>query len=192
MNNRPINFVLSLADTKAMSQYDTHSVRRLSSMADYYLDQAAFEALLAQDDLILYEVYGIDRPAVSGELISGITVLHAGKVGQEYFMTKGHFHAVLETGEIYYALRGTGMMVMETPEGECSVEPFAAGQVVYVPPCWAHRTINTGNNDLLFFWVCPAAAGHDYGTIAKHGFRKLVMATEEGSTIMANPRWSPR
>jgi glucose-6-phosphate isomerase len=50
---------------------------------------------------------------------------------------------------------------METPEGDCQVEPFAAGQVVYVPPRWAHRTVNTGNEDLLFFWVYPAHAGHD-------------------------------
>ncbi len=30
-------------------------------------------------------------------------------------MTKGHFHTVLETAEIYYTLQGRGYMVMETP-----------------------------------------------------------------------------
>lgn len=192
MKNLPISFVLSLADESVMSQYDSHTVRRLSSMAGYYLDQDAYTALLAKDDPVLYEVYGLDRPALSGELISGVTRLHAGKVGLEYFMTKGHFHAVLETGEIYYALRGTGMMVMETPEGECAVEPFAAGQVVYIPPRWAHRTVNIGSNDLLFFWVCPAHAGHDYGTIEQQGFRKIVVAAAGIPMIRENPRWSSR
>jgi glucose-6-phosphate isomerase, archaeal len=192
MNTLPIKFMLSLADESAMSHYDQRLVRRLSSMAGYYLDEAAFTAMLERDDPVLYEVYGIERPAVNGELSSGITRLRVGKVGQEYFMTKGHFHAILETGEVYYALQGAGMMVMETPEGECSVEPFAAGQVVYVPPRWAHRTINTGTEDLLFFWVFPADAGHDYGTIAERGFRKLVIATEEGPTIIENPRWLGR
>ena len=187
----PISFVLSLADDATMSRYDSHTVRRLSSMAGYYQASDAFTDLLAVDDPIHYEVFGIDRPAVAGELISGITRLYAGKVGQEFFMTKGHYHAVLETGEIYYALQGQGMMVMETPEGEWRVEPFAAGQVVYVPPRWAHRTVNTGDVPLLFFWVCPANAGHDYGTIADRGFRKVVIEVEGTPTILDNPRWSP-
>ena len=187
----PISFVLSLADDATMSRYDSHTVRRLSSMAGYYQASDAFTDLLAVDDPIHYEVFGIDRPAVAGELISGITRLYAGKVGQEFFMTKGHYHAVLETGEIYYALQGQGMMVMETPEGEWRVEPFAAGQVVYVPPRWAHRTVNTGDTPLSFFWVCPAHAGHDYGTVADRGFRKVVVEVEDSPTILDNPRWAP-
>lgn len=187
----PIPFVLSLADEAVMSRYDSHTVRRLSSMTGYYQAAEAFTALLTVEDALHYEVYGIDRPAVAGELISGITRLFPGKVGHEYFMTKGHYHAVLATGEIYYALRGQGMMVMETPEGEWRVEPFAAGQVVYVPPRWAHRTVNTGDEALLFFWVCPADAGHDYGTIAERGFRKIVVEVEGTPTILDNPRWSP-
>ena len=187
----PISFVLSLADDATMSRYDSHTVRRLSSMAGYYQASDAFTDLLAVDDPIHYEVFGIDRPAVAGELISGITRLYAGKVGQEFFMTKGHYHAMLETGEIYYALQGQGMMVMETPEGEWRVEPIAAGQVVYVPPRWAHRTVNTGTEKLLFFWVCPANAGHDYGTIAERGFRKVVIEVEGTPTMLDNPRWSP-
>ena len=187
----PLSFVLSLADDAVMSRYDSHTVRRLSSMVGYYQADEVFAALLAADDSIHYEVYGIDRPPVAGELISGITRLYPGKVGPEYFMTKGHYHAVRETGEIYYALQGQGMMVMETPEGAWRVDPFAAGQVVYVPPCWAHRTVNTGDTPLLFFWVCPAHAGHDYGTIAERGFRKVVVEVEGSPTILDNPRWSP-
>lgn len=190
MHTDPSNFVLSLADTAVMSQYDSHQVRRLSSMVGYYLDQAALTALLAQDDPVLYEVYSMERPAVAGELICGITILHAGKVGQEYFMTKGHFHAVLATGEIYYALRGTGMMVLETPEGETWAEPFVAGQVFYIPPRCAHRTVNTGQDDLHFFWVCPAHAGHDYDTIEQQGFRKRVVEAAGTATIIDDPRWS--
>jgi glucose-6-phosphate isomerase len=192
MNTLPISFVLSLANDALMSRYDTHIVRRLSSMSGYYLDGDAFTALVDKDDPVHYEVHSIDPPAVAGELSSGVTRLHPGKIGQEYFMTKGHFHAVLETGEVYYALRGSGLLVMETPEGDCQVEPFAAGQVVYVPPRWAHRTVNTGNEDLLFFWVYPAHAGHDYGTIAERGFRKLVVEVAGVPTVIDNPRWAAR
>ena len=189
MNTLPVSFNLSLANQALMSRYDNHIVLHLSAMTGYYLDSDAFNGQLSQGDPVHYEVHSINPPTVTGELSSGVTRLHPGQIGQEYFMTKGHFHAVLETGEVYYALRGTGMLVMETPEGDCQVEPFVAGQVVYVPPRWAHRTVNTGNEDLLFFWVYPAHAGHDYRTIEERGFRKLVIDVAGVPTVIDNPRW---
>ncbi len=174
-------------DQAQLSSYDTHSIRRLSDLAGYFVDEVAYQMLLRQDDPLLYTVYGTNRPAVAGELISGITLLHPGKVGAEYFMTKGHFHAVLATAEVYYCLRGDGMIVLESPEGEGYVEPFPSGAVLHIPPCWAHRTVNVGDEDLLFFWVCPADAGHDYGTIADKGFRKLVVEQDGLATVIDKP-----
>ena len=84
------------------SEYDNHIKRTLRAMKGQYLDQAAVDRLLAQGDPLLYEVYEFQRPEVAGELPHGVSVVHPGKVGDEYFMTKGHFHTVLETGEIYY------------------------------------------------------------------------------------------
>ena len=104
-------------------------------------------------------------------------------------MTKGHYHAVINTAEVYYTLCGQGVMVMETPEGETAVEPLSPGKVLYVPPRWAHRSVNTGAEDLVFFFVYPAEAGHDYGTIECKGFRKLVMAGLSGIEIVDNPSW---
>jgi oxalate decarboxylase/phosphoglucose isomerase-like protein (cupin superfamily) len=45
----------------------------------------------------------------------------------EFAMTKGHFHTVLETAEVYYCLRDQGMMVMETPEGIGPSRSFGPG-----------------------------------------------------------------
>jgi len=39
---------------------------------------------------------------VAGELLFGVSIVHPGKVGNEFYMTKGHFHTVLETAEIYH------------------------------------------------------------------------------------------
>ena len=83
---------------------------------------------------MLYEVFELKRPEVAGELLHGVSVLHPGKIGDEYYMTKGHFHTVLETGEIYHCLQGQGYMVMETPEGEVAVEALYPGRVLYVLP----------------------------------------------------------
>ncbi len=185
-------FTFTLNQATACIEDVAPIVRRLSSLRGQFLDQPAFEAALAQGDPELYQVYAVDRPGVAGELSSGLTILHPGKVGDEYFMTKGHFHAVLETGEVYYSLRGRGMMVMETPEGEAHVAEMTPGAVVYVPPRWAHRSVNVdATDDLVFFWVYPANAGHDYGSIERQGFRKLVVEQEGAPTVVDNPRWLP-
>ena len=190
MTDYPFTFDL-LSPAGLPSHYDSHYERRLSSMKGQFHDPAAYAALLAQNDAVLYEVYELSRPSLPGELISGVSVIHPGKVGDEYFMTKGHFHAILETAEVYSVMYGQGYMVMENPEGDWAVEEYRPGRVVYVPPRWAHRSVNTGKEDLVFFWVYPANAGHDYGTIERQGFRKLVVETLQGAQIVDNPRWSP-
>ncbi len=160
-------------------------------MKGQFLDHETYQAMLAEDDRVIYEVYEIQRPAVEGELLMGISIVHPGKVGNEFFMTKGHFHTVLDTAEVYYCLQGEGFMVMETPEGETCVQPLAPGNVLYVPPRWAHRSVCTSRQaDLVTFFVYPGNAGHDYGTIERLGFRKLVVEGENGIEIIDNPRYA--
>ena len=172
------------------STYDNRTVRRLSSMKGQFADQQAYARLLDAEDVVLYEVYEFKRPQKAGELLYGISVVHPGKVGDEYYMTKGHFHAVRETAEVYYCLKGQGVMMMETPEGDWAVEELRPGKVLYVPPCWAHRSVNTGSQeDLVTFFVYPGHAGHDYGTIEQHGFRKLVIEANGQLQIVDNPHW---
>lgn len=174
------------------SHYDNHIKRNLSKMAGQYLDQDAFEAQLAEDDKLLYEVYELEVPEKSGEILHGISIVHPGKIGNEFFMTKGHYHTVLETAEIYYTLSGSGYMIMETPEGDWAVEKLIPGSVLYVPPRWAHRSVNIGSNeDLVMFFAYPGNAGHNYASIETQGFRKLVLDINGKAEIVDNPRWSP-
>lgn len=174
------------------SEYDNHIQRRLSAMKGQYSDKNDYTQRLAQGDDLLYEVYELHRPTVPGELLHGISIVHPGKVGDEYHMTKGHFHEVLDTGEIYYCLKGKGYMVMETPEGDWAVEELYPGRVLCVLPRWAHRSVNASpDEDLITFFVYPGDAGHDYGTIEQQGFRKLVVEQDGRPAIVDNPRWSP-
>jgi glucose-6-phosphate isomerase, archaeal len=172
------------------SQYDNHITRNLSSMAGQYLNVEVYQEILAKDDLLLYEVFEIKRPEVAGELLHGVSIVHPGKVGQEYFMTKGHFHNVLDTAEVYYCLKGQGVMVMETPEGDWAIEKLRPGRVLYVPPRWAHRSVNTSHEgDLVIFFIYPGHSGHDYGTIEHQGFRKLIIEEAGQPKVIDNPRW---
>jgi glucose-6-phosphate isomerase len=173
------------------SHYDNHIERFLSNMAGQYHDQEAYQSQLNAGDALLYEVYELKRPEVAGEILHGISIIHPGKIGQEYYMTKGHFHTVLETAEIYYTLSGQGLMVMENPEGEWAVEKLEEGSVLYVPPRWAHRSVNVDpEDDLVMFFAYPGNAGHDYGTIETQGFRKLVLEEGGKPNIVDNPRWN--
>ena len=188
----PFTFNIVPSLESILDKYDNHITRNLSAMKGQYQDLAAYEVKLTQDDPVLYEVYEVARPQVVGELLMGIAIVRPGKVGNEYYMTKGHFHSVLETSEMYYCLRGTGFMVMETPEGDWAVEALKPGTVLYVPPRWAHRSVNTGDQEnLVTFFTYPGNAGHDYGTIERQGFRKLVLDHQGTPEIVDNPRWMP-
>jgi glucose-6-phosphate isomerase len=189
---RPFGFDIMRAEKVILSAYDQHIMRRLSAMQGQYLDQQAYQDLLAEEDQLLYEVYEVRRPEVAGELLQGISIVHPGKVGDEFFMTKGHFHSVLNTAEVYYCLRGEGVMVMESSEGDWAVEKLRADRVLYVPPRWAHRSVNIhAGEDLVTFFVYPGDAGHDYGSIEKQGFRKLVVERDGQVQVIDNPRWLP-
>jgi glucose-6-phosphate isomerase len=191
MVNRPFTYRIS-SPGFAPSKYDLHISRHLSEMKGYFLDQNAYHAILDEEDLLLYEVFEIHRPEATGELLQGVTVIHPGRVGDEYFMTKGHFHSVLETAELYYCLDGEGVMVMETPEGDWAVEELRADCVTFVPPRWAHRSVNTSlKDDLILFFIYPAHAGHDYRSIEEQGFRKLILERDGDYEIVNNPRWLP-
>lgn len=149
-------------------------VRRASHMRGFYRDAAALERLIAAGDPVHYEVFERLVPEESGHLMVCLSRLQPGDVGGECFMTKGHFHAVAATGEVYLGLRGTGYMVMKTADGRKAAVPLARDRMVYVPPGWAHRSVNTGNEPLVSFCVYPAEAGHNYRDIAAAGFPQRI------------------
>lgn len=189
MKTGPFTFSIDLP-LGIPTYYEDHLERRLSAMKGQFNDTDAFTTIVEKEDPILYEVYEISRPLEAGELIHGISILHPGKIGDEYHMTKGHFHTVLDTAEIYYCLQGKGVMVMETPEGDWAVEELSPGKVLYVPPRWAHRSVNTGSQEaLITFFAYPGNAGHDYGTIETQGYRKLIVEKNGEMEIVDNPRW---
>ncbi len=191
MKNHPFTFELKLPPG-IPEPYDNHIVRTLSSMRGMYADPQAYADLLAKGDAVHYEVYEIQRPNSYNEQPCGTSIVHPGKVGDEYFMTKGHFHANVEAAEVYYCLAGEGMMVMENPEGEWEVAELRPGRVLYVTGRWAHRSVNTRlDMDLVTFFVYPGHAGHDYGSIERQGFRKLVIERDGKPEIVDNPRWLP-
>ena len=164
--------------------------RRLSDMPAMYADDAAARRILAEEgDRLIYEVQGVELPAEEGQIPHCTTRITPGRIGDEYHMTKGHYHARREQGEVYFGLSGCGYLVMQTETGETNVQEMVAGSAAYVPPYWAHRTVNVGDVDFVFFSVWEARAGHDYGTIERDGFRRLVVLRDGGPAVVENPKY---
>ena len=165
------------------------STRRVSNMRGMFADEAATEALIQNGDPLVYEFYEMGAPEKSSDLAFGSSITYPGKVGNEYFMTKGHFHTILATAEVYYCLSGEGFMLLESPEGDWSAQPLKPGVMVYVPPRYAHRSINTGNVPMVTFFCFRGDAGHDYGTIETKGYRKLIVEQDGKPVVVDNPKW---
>lgn len=159
-------------------------------MKGMYANEHAYEAMTVNADPLIYEFHELGVPEKPGNLAFGTSIVYPGKVGDEYYMTKGHFHTILDTAEVYYCLGGKGYMLMESPEGDWAAEPFTPGKAVYVPGRYAHRSINTGTEPLITFYVFRADAGHDYGTIESKGFRKIVIEQAGEAAIVDNPKWN--
>jgi len=168
----------------ALDEVAEHLVRRASDMRGYYADEEALEELICErGDPVHYEVFDTPVPEAAGHLKFCISKLQPGTVGHECFMTKGHYHELAGTAEVYLCLRGSGYMLMKADDGRCEAEQMHRGAVVYVPPHWAHRSVNTGDEPLISFCVYAAEAGHNYGDIAREGFPKRVFRRDGEVTI---------
>ena len=156
--------------------------RYLRDLCASFADQAACRARLEENPL-LYYVTSLEEQHGAGQLHYGLGVLMPGKIGREYFMTRGHLHAWRPAAEVYIGLRGRGLMVLEDERtGECRVTPLEANTVVYVPGWTAHRTVNIGEEPLVYWGVFPGEAGHDYGAVGERNFR-IVIVEKNGAPI---------
>lgn len=182
-------FTIDFDTMTGLSNSMNSTKRKLSQMRGMYADSDAEEKMIADGDPLVYEFYEIGSPEHAGDVAAGTSITYPGKVGDEYFMTKGHFHTILETAEVYYTLSGEGYMLIENPEGDWEAFPLSQGKMVYVPQRYAHRSINTGNVPLVTFFAFRGDAGHDYGTIEEKGYRKLIVEKNGKPEIIDNPKW---
>lgn len=175
--------------TGAILDARTVAQRFLSDLEGVFADPSAEAALLEQNPLI-YEVYeATENPELTGHLLYSTTVIHPGKVGSEYFMTRGHYHALEDRAELYFGLLGEGCLLLQNREGMVNLQPVSPGTAAYVPPCWAHRTINTGAESFVFLAVYPAEAGHNYAAIAEQGFASILVERDGRPQLVPNPRY---
>ena len=163
--------------------------KTLRDLRGFFHDADALESLIAErGDLTVYEV--VDYRKEESDLAFGTTIMSPGKVGDEFFLTRGHFHVRRECGEAYYAQSGSGILLLESRDGETRTVEMKPGVCAFIPPEWAHRSINTGPDKLVFTWFCATDAGHEYGEIQERGMRRLVLDRGGEVVVAENPNFA--
>jgi glucose-6-phosphate isomerase len=161
--------------------------RRVSDLAEMFSDQGAVQKILKNGDQLIYDIQYYPYITSKSDMALGVTRIQPGKVGDEYHMTKGHFHARDDQPEIYFCVHGTGYILMETTDGEFYAHPWTPGTITHIPPMFAHRVVNTGNDMLFFVATFHISAGHDYDLITRQGFAQLVVERNGQPTLVPNP-----
>ena len=164
---------------------------RLSDMAEVFADEKAHTAAREKNDALVYDVYRTDphdQPRESA-LCYSTTIVHDGRIGDEYYMTRGHTHTHQDSPEIYLTIAGNGMMLLQTEDCQVQALAMEPGTVLYVPGATAHRIVNTGDEPLVTFAVYPALAGVNHEKVQPRRFKRIIMVTADGPDLVRNPRF---
>lgn len=178
-----------------MNNESGHYQKRLSDLEGLYADSAAFALSVSElGEQVVYEVTERRPEGTQGDMIFGVTRMSPGKIGNEYYLTRGHIHAQADRPEIYYGQSGRGIMLLESPEGETRTVEITPQSICYVPPYWIHRSVNVGDEDLIMVFAYPADSGQDYDIIARSGgMRKRIVDDGRGGwQAVDNQHYQPR
>jgi glucose-6-phosphate isomerase, archaeal len=160
------------------------SRRTLGELGSFFHDQVALKQMPSSTLLYEVQVYQPIPEGVEGGLFCGNTTLYPGSVGDEYFMTKGHFHHIRNRGEFYVTRKGEGALLLMEEGGATVAEPMSTGSVHYIPGHHAHRVANTGTEPLVFIACWMSDAGYDYETIERNGFSARLLKRNGVPTLV--------
>jgi len=161
------------------------STTLLSSMEGLYENEAARKAMPSDTPMYKVQVHEPDASAEGG-LLFGTSFINPGLVGEEYFMTKGHYHNKRDTAEYYWCISGQGMLLLMDENSETTWQEMKPGVLCYIPRRVAHRLVNTGDNILTIGACWPSDAGHDYGSIREKGFGVRVKKINGEPKVIKN------
>ena len=174
---------LTIIDTPFQVDYSNGNIRgksvinpikKIKDLQNIFEDRKAF--LNTDKETVVYEVQAIlpvEEGRVGG-LFYGKTIIHPGTIGDEYYMTKGHFHQKEDRGEFYWGIEGEGMLLLMDKNRNTWAEKMYPGSLHYINGHIAHRTVNTGETILSFGACWPSDAGHNYQDIMDNGFSARV------------------
>jgi glucose-6-phosphate isomerase len=153
-------------------------IRQLKDIAGIFMDQETYEQM--DPEQLVYSVQAwlpVEEGTVGG-LFFGVSTIYPGKVGNEYFITKGHFHSQSNRAEFYWGVQGKGMLILMDRNRKTWAEEVYPGSLHYIGSELAHRLANMGDENLVVGACWPSDAGHDYQEIAVTGFSARLVETD--------------
>lgn len=139
-----------------------------------------------------------DRADLVGrELLFGIVSYANGSIGEEPIKSQGHIHSIskacqMSTPEVYEIWSGEAIIYMQEratdDPGHCYAVRAKAGEIVIVPPGWAHCTINASKTDRMIFGAwCVRDFGFEYDEVRAHnGLAFYPKFVADGTIIWEN------
>lgn len=136
-------------------------------------------------------------------LLFGVVTYAAGRLGDEPVRSQGHVHKkarnnTLSPPEIYEIWAGKAIIYMQERAddnpGRCFAVEANPGEVVVVPPDWAHATISADPDEPLTFGAwCDRNYGFEYSGVRAHkGLAWFPVYTPYGNIEWkANPHYLP-
>jgi glucose-6-phosphate isomerase len=152
-----------------------NSEKRIKHLKEVFGDEESFKKLDPEKVVYSVQSYLPVKEGTPGGLYFGTTTIQPGKVGNEYFMTRGHFHANLDRGEYYWGVQGEGMLILMDKNRNTWGEIMSPGSLHYIGVNIAHRVANMGSTALIFGACWPSDAGHNYEETEQKGFSSRLV-----------------
>lgn len=144
--------------------------RTVADLADYWKDREALKSMDVSVLLYTTQTWMTCPEGTEGAVLWGNTTLMPGKVGSEFFMTRGHRHTDPTRGELCVTVSGQGNLLLMDANRQTRSEPMTHGSTHWIDGALAHRVVNTGPEPLTFLCAWPADCGHEYAEILQLGF----------------------
>jgi glucose-6-phosphate isomerase len=159
-------------------------VKTVGQMKRVFLDEEARREMDPAQVMYAMEYWKPVPDGTEGGLFFGNSTVFPGVIGEEYFMTRGHFHAKRDRAEFYSTASGTGMLVLMDEQRRATVQEMGAGSTHYITGRIAHRVVNTGAVPLTFLACWPSDAGYDYAAIEEQGFSVRILRRNGVSEVV--------
>jgi glucose-6-phosphate isomerase len=138
------------------------------------------------------------------QLLYGVVAFAEGRLGREPVRSQGHVHRVSEHSgwrppELYEIWSGRACIYMQedaaADPGRCFAVIAEIGDVVLVPPGWAHATVSADPaNRLVFGAWCDRDYGFEYHAVRSYGGLAWfpILNSHSGLDWLPNPRYVQR
>lgn len=135
-------------------------------------------------------------------LLFGVVAYAAGQLGREPVRSQGHVHAIAAHSgwsppELFEIWEGEAIIYAQQrttdDPGRCIAVSAGPGDMVVVPPGWAHAVINASTRHRMVFGAwCDRQYGFDYAGVRAHGGLAFFPLVEPDGSIAwtANPRYA--